>query len=154
VGKLLGQSALMLASLALGSLATLIVGLFRMQSVDVGPTLLWLLMLSGRASIYGFAYVGLALGLSQLTRSVQVARALGLSVLALLGILRAVLDSDWTIERIPVLAATLRVILPRSHQLELWRPELTERLPAMLMLLSLGVSYFALGHLVRKRRDA
>lgn len=153
VGKLLGQSALMLASLALGSLATLIVGLFRMQGVEVVPTLLWLLMLSARASIYGFAYVGLALGLSQLTRSVQVARALGLGVLALLGILRAVLDSDWTIERIPVLAASLRVVLPRSHQLDLWRPEVSERMPAMVMLVALGISYFAIGHLVRKRRD-
>lgn len=154
VGKLLGQSALMLTSLTLGSIATLLVGIFRMNGVAIWDTLLWLVMLSGRASVYGFAYVGLALGLSQLTKSVQVARALGLSVLALLGMLRAAFDSDWVLERAPVLAATLRVFLPRSHQLDLWRPELAERLPAMVMLVALGICYFALGHAYRKRKDA
>ncbi len=154
VGKLLGQSALMLASLTLGSLATLLVGLFRMDGIALLPTLLWSLQLSLRASVFGFAYVGLALGLSQLTRSVQIARALGLAVLALFGAMRAVLESDWTIERAPVIAATLGRLLPRSHQIDLWRPELSARLPAMVMLVALGISFFAVGHVVRKRRDA
>ncbi len=154
VGKLVGQSALMLASLALGSVATLLVGLFRMDGIDPLPTLLWSLQLSMRASVYGFAYVGLALGISQLTRSVQVARALGLSVLALLGILRAAFDSAWFLGHAPVVSATLRMLLPRSHQIDLWRPELMERLPAMVMLVALGMSFFAVGYLIRKRRDA
>ncbi len=154
VGKLFGQSALMLLSLVLGGLASLAVGMFRMHGIDPVETATWMVLLSLRAGVYGFAYVGIALGLSQLTKSVPVARALGLGALAVLAIVRELLRSDFVAEQAPVVAGVFAWLLPRNHQLELWRPELVSRLPAMVMLLALGVSYFALGYLYRRRKDA
>jgi hypothetical protein len=154
VGKLLGQTVLMIVSLALGALASLLVGFFRMAHFDFARTFSWLLLNSLSAAIYAFAYVGLALGLSQLTRSAYTARALGLMFLALFGIMRALLTSDWAEETVPVLAQSLVLIFPRTYQLDLWSGALDKQAPAVVMLLALGVTYFSAGYAYRRTKDA
>ena len=41
-----------------------------------------------------------------------------------------------------------------EDKLELWRPDLLERVPSIVMLLGLGSLYFALGHIKLARGDA
>jgi hypothetical protein len=54
----------------------------------------------------------------------------------------------------PTLGETLMQVLPRAHSLDLWRPDLASRAPAMAILVAIGVCWFALGHFVFRRRDA
>lgn len=154
VGKLLGQTVLMMVSLAVGALASLAVGIFRMANFDFVRTFTWLLLNSASAAIYAFAYVGLSLGLSQLTRSAQTARALGLLCLAAFGIVRALLASDAVTEAMPVVAQSLTLLFPRTYQLDLWSDALAKSVPAVVMLLALGISYFAAGYAYRRSKDA
>jgi ABC-type transport system involved in multi-copper enzyme maturation permease subunit len=154
VGKLLGQTLLMIGSLALGAFACLLVGSLRMAHFDFVQTLFWLLVNSWSAVVYAFAYIGLALGLSQLTRSAHTARALGLFCLALFGIARAVLASDLLNEKLPVIAQSLTLLFPRTYQLDLWSDALGKQAPAVIMLIALGISYFAAGYAYRRTKDA
>lgn len=155
VGKLVGQMLLVATSIACGAAAVWVTGYLSLSSFEAGRSGLWLSLLSLRIGMYAFAYVGLAVGLSHLTRSVPISRALGLSSLLLLGVAFGVGNhADVVREHAPELADALLGLVPRSHMLGLWQPDLADRLPASLMLVALGVVYFALGYVYRARRDA
>lgn len=153
-GKLLGQCALLAVGLALGAAGAWITGWIQLASFEPADTALWLGRYAGSAFVFSFAHLGLALGASQLTRSVPWSRALGL--LALVGVFaghgwlgRDAVQADW-----PVLASTLRQVFPAAHRLDLWRPALADTVPALVMLGALGLTYFTLGYLRFARRDA
>lgn len=154
VGKLGGQAGLMALGVAAGALGTWLVGLFGLASFDEVGTAWWMLRLGVRGWVYGLPYLGLALGLSQVVRSSHAARALALVALTGLGAGRAILQIPRVVEELPVIAPSLGPLFPGNHALDLWRPELVERAPAMFMLVALGVTFFALGHQVFDRRDA
>lgn len=154
VGKLLGQSLLLGIGIALGALATWITGWIRLSSFAPLETAVWLARYSMTSYCFAFAHLGLALGVSQITRSVPWSRALGLLALVTVAAVHGWLDSASVRESAPVLADSLRVLLPAAHRLDLWRLEASAFLPAMAMLMALGGSYFALGHVRFARRDA
>jgi ABC-type transport system involved in multi-copper enzyme maturation permease subunit len=155
LGKLAGQTLLLAVGIACGALAVWITGYLSLGSFEAGRSALWLGFLSIRIGFYAFAHVGLAVGLSHLTRSVPLSRALALGSLFLLGALWGVgRYNDVVREHAPGVADALLTFVPRSHMLELWQPALSDRLPALLMLVALGVVYFALGYGYRARRDA
>ena len=56
-------------------------------------------------------------------------------------------------EHAPGTADTLLALLPRTHMLDLWRPEFADRLPSIAVLIALGIVYFAGGYAYRARRD-
>lgn len=153
VGKLLGQLALMATGIAAGALGSWLVGAFALARFDHLATAVWMLRLGGRACVLGFAWLGLALGISQLTRSANKARAFGLIALVLVGVTRQILTIEPVHEKAPALIDSLAVLFPGTHVLDLWRPELAERLPATLILLAIGGTAFMLGHAVFLRRD-
>jgi hypothetical protein len=154
-GKLLGQSLLMLAGVYAGALAVWITGYFSLASFQAGRSALWLALLSIRIAVYAFAHVGLAVGLSHLTRSVLVSRVLALATLGGLTLFYGLgRNLDWIREHAAGLADALLQLVPRSHLLDLWRPSLWDRMPSLVMLFALGIVYFTLGYLHRARRDA
>ncbi|HKP59565.1 MAG TPA: ABC transporter permease subunit [Polyangiales bacterium] len=153
-GKLAGQALLMLAGVTSGAAAVWVTGYFTLSSFEAGRTAYWLVLLSLRVSIYAFAYVGVAVGLSHLTGSVPLSRALGLGSLMLFGIAYGVLRwSPFVQKNAATLAETVLVVVPQSHALSLWQPDLAERVPALVVLAALGVGYFSLGYAYRARRD-
>jgi ABC-type transport system involved in multi-copper enzyme maturation permease subunit len=153
VGKLGGQSLLMGLGIVLGGAACWVVGAFGWADFEAGPTALWMLRLGGRAWVYGFAWLGLALAISQTTASSAGARALGLVALAGVGIVGGVLSSTELPFISPVVAQTILVLLPRGHEITLWQPDPVLRWSGMAMLMALGTTYFALGHQLLSRRD-
>lgn len=153
-GKLLGQAALMIVGILSGALGAWTLAFFFMNDADPAGTLVWLLRFSGRAAVYGFAYLGMTLGLSQVTQSVNFARGLGLLGLFFLGLGGNILESDWSTTKLLGTNLTIVQLFPQGHDLDLWRPAFTERLPGVTMLLALGLLYFVVGHLVFARRDA
>ncbi|MEC7519168.1 MAG: ABC transporter permease subunit [Myxococcota bacterium] len=153
-GKLLGQTLLSGVGLALGAVGAWIVGYLQLASFAPLETAAWLARYVVTAFFFAFAHLGLALGVSQLTRSVPWSRALGLFALAFVFGAHGWLGRDAVQEEAPVLAASLQQVFPAAHRLDLWRPSLWDGVVAMTVLAALGFVYFAIGHLRFARRDA
>jgi hypothetical protein len=154
VGRLAGQAALMAVGIVAGAAAVWVVGIFAWSGFTPGPTAWWLVRMAGRAWIHGLAYLGLTLGMSQLVRGANAARALALGALLFCGILRLLLEWDRVTDLFPVVAPVVAALLPGSHTLDLWRPAFLDRLPALVALAAFGVATFALGHRRFARSDA
>lgn len=154
VGKLGGQAGLLFIMTALGAVGVWVVGYSSLAGFDGPGTAWWLARLGMRAFIYGFAFLGLALGVSQMTRSVNGSRALGLIALIGIGVLGGVTMWNEAIEYAPVLLPSLQPLFPLTHKVTLWQPELSVRAPSLAMLVALGLLYFGVGHAVMVRRDA
>jgi ABC-type transport system involved in multi-copper enzyme maturation permease subunit len=153
-GKLLGQAALLAVGVALGAVAAWITGFIQLSSFAPLDTAIWLVRYTCTSYAFAFAHLGLALGVSSLTRSVPWSRALGLIALAAVFAAHGWLASDRVTEAAPVWSASARMIFPAAHRLDLWRISAGDVLPAVVILFAMGVSYFALGQLRFVRRDA
>jgi len=154
VGKLAGQASLLAIGIGSGALAVYLVGATQMAEFDATGTGWWLARMTFRSWLYGFAWLGLTLGVSQLTRSAARARGGSLLALFLASLVNVWLGGRWMGENAPVIGDTLAQLLPQAYRIELWRPELIDRAPALVMCLALGGLYFAAGHAIFSRRDA
>lgn len=154
LGKLLGQAALLAVGIVLGGIAAWLIGFVRLASFPPLETAVWMARYAATSFCYAFAFLGLALGVSQLTRSVAWSRALGLLALTGFAAASGVLGDDDVRPHAPALFDTLHVLLPGGHKLDLWRPELAGFAPAVIVLLALGTAYFAAGYVRLARRDA
>jgi ABC-type transport system involved in multi-copper enzyme maturation permease subunit len=154
LGKLLGQAALLAVGVTLGALAAWITGAIRLSSFAPLDSAAWIARYAATSYCFAFAHLGLALGVSQLTRSVPWSRALGLVALASVYAIHGWLSRDEVVAAAPVLTSSVRVFFPVEHRLDLWRTSLVDVLPAAVVLLALGASYFALGYQRLARRDA
>ena len=154
LGKLFGQAALLAVGIVLGAVAALITGFVQLASFPVLDTALWMMRYAGMSFPYAFAFLGLALGVSQLTRSVPWSRALGLLALAAVSGLSSVFARDDVRETAPVLFDSLGQLFPAAHRLDLWRPSPSDFLPSVIVLAALGVGYFVIGHVRFARRDS
>ena len=153
VGKLLGQALLMLVGILAGAVASLATSSLLMTNSHVGLTAVWLARFSGRAAVYGFAYLGLVVGCSLVAKSLNGARAAALIGLFAIGVGGNLLESEWTTTTFPVLAPTLSTMFPQGHDLDLWRVTFADRAPGIVMLLALGLAYFTAGYAMFARRD-
>ncbi len=154
LGKLVGQAILLAVGLAAGAVGVWITGLVELAGFAAGPTALWLARLGGRAWIFGLCWLGITLGISQLTRSVHWSRGLSLLALVVAGAGAALLQHPEVVDVLGSSAATLRSVLPAAQRVELWRPALVDRLPAVAILLAVGAAGFSLGHQRLLRSDA
>lgn len=154
LGKLGGQAALMATGILGGAIGTWIVGAISLDGFPWLDTAIWLSRLGFRAWWNGLPYLGLALAASLVTRSTSGARALALLLLVGVGSL----DTGFTIPRLhdlwPVGFDTLRQLLPGAHTGELWRPDLLDRMPSLVMQAALTGAWFLSGYAIFARRDA
>ncbi len=102
--------------------------------------------------LYSLAYVGLALGISQTTRSSNLAMGLGFAAWATTGIL-AVLANAYEGAGIQRIWQALTMLVPVGHRLDLWRSDPAHVIPAAVFLLSLSMVYLFLGHISFGRKD-
>jgi len=154
LGKLAGQTALLGLGVYGGALAAFLVGFSQMTGFDAAGTGWWLARISLRSWAFGFAWLGLTMGISQLTRSTARARAGALLALFGAALGNAWLSGFWMQQNAKVLGETLAQLFPQAYRIALWQPDLMDRGPAMVMCIALGGLYFAAGHAVFSRRDA
>jgi ABC-type transport system involved in multi-copper enzyme maturation permease subunit len=152
-GKLLGQTALITLSLLVAAVGAWYAGPDSASGFDLETP--WeLLWMSGRVACLTFAYVGLAVGISHLTRSTALATSIGIGAFTLLSVAGFALEMDAVSQASPAVSHALLQLLPATHQAGLWQSDFTARLPSMAALLALGLGFTTLGYLVRSRGDA
>jgi len=153
LGKLLGQASLALIGILLGGAGVWLIGQIFLTGFEPWASAVGILGFSLRGWIYSLAFLGLAVGVSQLARSQY--RAWGMVLLAIIALwllgygADRLLGAGW--ER---LGETLRLLTPQHHRLGLWYQDTAHLVPAVVYLATLGGLYFVLGHLLFVRRDA
>ncbi|MBN1672777.1 MAG: ABC transporter permease subunit [Kiritimatiellae bacterium] len=151
-GKTMGQAALLLAGLVLSAAGAWCVGNLRMASFASAAGARAMLVFAFRGWLYTLAFLGLAMGVSQMTRSAHKATGFGLVALVVFAALAAAARRysgpgwrrGWDL---------LEMLIPQGHRLDLWYPDLSHQLPAVVFLAGLGWLYFLIGHFLFARRD-
>jgi ABC-type transport system involved in multi-copper enzyme maturation permease subunit len=154
VGKLIGQTCLMAVGVVVGAAGSWLAGAIWLDGMQFGPTAWWMLRLAGRTCVYGFAYLGMAMCASQLTRTNSRARGLALLMMFVASLAGGLLRAETINAKAPGLFTALSKLFPNSHSLNLWHPGVAEQSTAILGLSAIGIGFFALGFWRFARRDA
>ena len=151
VGKYVGQALMLVCALAASAVGAWIVALCRLS--DAGALLPAMFGWGVRAWIYSLAWLGVALGISHLTRTGSRATALGIFAVAALTAMPMLLS--WTGARfdLPWLV-NFDLVSPVTSKILLWRQDVAPLAEASFRLVLLGIFYLALGNAVFRRRDA
>lgn len=152
LGKFLGQAGLIFLALVLNAAGAWCVARFRMPGADGAVMAQGMLLFAGRAWLYALPFLGLSLGVSQLTRSPNLALVFSIVAMAGLSLLYWVsrLGTGEGFQRVGPL---VRALTPQGHRLDLWRMDAPHLVTAGAYLATLGLVYLALGHLFFRRRD-
>ena len=141
LGKYTGQALMIASALAVSAAGAWCVALYRLPAATAGRLFLPMLGWGVSAWFYSLAWLGLALGLSHLTRSPMRATAFGI-----LGIV--------AFEVLPHFFPEVEVVLPSGARMGLWRTSFTPQAVAVFHLVTLGLVYLMAGAAVFCRRDA
>lgn len=151
-GKFLGQVALAGMALVLSGVGAWVVARIRMAASEGPEVATGMLLSAGRAGIFSTAYVGLATGLSHLTRAPGRATAIGLVGLLVFGILGWASDHYYG-PGLRQLWHLGSVLTPQAHRLDLWRWDPARLVPAIVHLVTLGWVFLLGGYAWFRRRD-
>ena len=141
LGKYLGQALMIACALAVSAAGAWCVALCRLPAATAARLFLPMLGWGVSAWFYSLAWLGLALGLSHLTRSSMRATAFGI-----LGI--------GAFEVLPHFFPEVEVVLPSGARMGLWRTSFIPQAVAVFHLATLGLVYLTIGAAVFNRRDA
>jgi hypothetical protein len=104
--------------------------------------------------VYSFAYLGMVMCASELTRTGIRAAALGLAIMFFNSLMGGIVQAGFIAEQAPQFFYAVSKLFPNGHYLELWHPRWWQSGTAMLGLIVIGLGYFGLGYLRFARRDA
>ena len=154
LGTFVAHGLLMTIGLALGAVGSLVMGAMMLgvgtSLAATGP----MFSIGAATWFYSFAYLGLAVGMSQLVDSASAARGLAFGAFFCLAIGAGLLRVQYVAEMFPTpLLPVVKWFFPQAHSLDLWRLSFLGRLPAMASLFVLGVLYFLPGWMYFRRRD-
>ena len=141
LGKYAGQAIMIACALAVSAVGAWCVALYRLPSATAARLFLPMLGWGVSAWYYSLAWLGLALGLSHLTRSAMRATAFGILGISLFGVL-------------PYFFPEIEVLLPSGAKMGLWRTSVTPQAVSAFHLVTLGLVYLMAGAAVFGRRDA
>lgn len=153
-GKLIGQTILMAVGVLVGALGSWLLGWLWLDGMPLGATAWWLLRISGRAIVYNFSYLGMALCASQLTRTPIRSGGLALMIMFFCYLAGNIVQFEPLAEQAPSLFLGLSKLFPNGHHLWLWHPGWFESGTAMLGLVLIGLAFFGIGFWRFARRDA
>jgi len=156
LGKFLGQALQVLGALLLSAVGAWIIGSFRMKSFEPGPTAVYMLWFACKAWLYAMPFLGLALGISQLFTSPNLALACGFVAMVLLAILSSA--ASWLSGKVGsevwrFVWSAIKALTPGGHRQDLWWNDAAHLLPAAAFLLGLSAVYLLAGYARFSRRD-
>ena len=152
LGKYAGQALMVLVALTLSSATTWCLLRFRLAGMDDLSVAQGMIIYSWKAWLYSLSYLGLALGISQVTRSANKAMALGFFAWVVFAVL-GIMSGHWAGDGWAPVWQGIHMVVPLGHRLDLWRTDIAHQLPAAASLIALGLLYMAAGHAVLSRRD-
>jgi hypothetical protein len=152
LGKFVGQALELIVPLALSALGAFTLASLRLSNIDQMDILGAIVVYTWKAWVYGLAFIGLALGISQMTRSQHLATALSFVALITLGILAIVAGhyaedgahSGWYV---------VKMLVPMGHKSDLWRTNPVRVLHGSVYVVGLAMAYLNLGYVWFSRRD-
>jgi len=140
-GKYIGQALMIACALAVSAVGAWCMALCRLPVATAARLFLPMLGWGVSAWFYSLAWLGLALGLSHLTRSSMRATAFGI-----LGV--------GACEALSHFFPEVEVVVPSGARMGLWRSSFTPQAVAVFHLATLGLVYLTAGAAVFNRRDA
>jgi len=152
LGKGASQATLVLAGIVLSALITWLVGMFRLSSFKAESAAWYLLIYSLRSWIYTLPFLGLGLAVSQVIKSVQLSRAVGIVIFFATVIFYRIAD-QFSAEGFARIWELLIIVLPQGHRLDFWRPDLMSQVSAVSFSLGLAFLYFMAGYYLFSRKD-
>ena len=141
LGKYAGQALMIASALAVSAVGAWCVVLCRLPSATAARLFPAMLGWGACAWFYSLAWLGLALGLSHLTRSGTRATALGILAICVCAVL-------------PHFFPSTELFVPSGARMGLWRTSFAPQAVAAFHLVTLGLVYLMAGAAVFARRDA
>ena len=153
IGKFIGQVLMIGFALVLSSVGAYAVAKYRLAGSGTPDLFLNMLEWSVRAWVFSFPYLGLAMGLSHLTKSGSKATVMGIFAIAICFVVSILLrhftgDSGWR-AYVPYLG----LLVPEYHKMYMWRNALAPLITGTVYLMTLGFCYLLAGYAVFRRRD-
>lgn len=152
LGKYWGQALQVLVAVLVGAFGAWVTGYFAFDHFDGLATFFTLINFSLRAWVFSLAYLGLAMGVSQVMRGPNVAMGLSLILLLLVTILTGVCRYFLRFDDAGFWWSPLANAMPVHHRSGLWLSDPGAIIQSSLALLLIGFVYFLIGHLLVFRR--
>lgn len=153
LGKFAGQTLMVALALAASSLGAAAVAFCQLSPGTAAELLPAMLNWGVRAWVYSLAWIGLALGISHLTRSSGRATAMGILAICIFSALPAVLRFGHAHYGWPDALLQLQMLFPDAAESRLWRFDAVPLAAGSFHLLLLGMVYFMAGAAAFSRRD-
>ena len=152
LGKFVGQAVQIFGALLLSAVGAWLIGLLRMHSFEPLATARFMLLFAVKAWLYALPFLGLALGISQLCKTPNLAMVFGVIALVVVTALSSLANwlagDGW--RRVWDLVSLLT---PGGHRMNLWWSDAAHLLPAIAFLLALALLYLLSGFAWFARRD-
>ena len=153
LGKFAGQVFMVGLALILSGACAYVVAKIRLAGSGTPDLFLNMIQWSARAWIYSIPYLGLAMGLSHLTRSSGKATVMGIIAITACFALSIMIkflaaDTGWR-----ALLPQLGLLLPDGHKASLWRNAAAPLVSGTVWLVTLGLCYLLAGYAVFRKRD-
>ena len=153
LGKFIGQAFMIFFALLLSGVGAYAVAKYRLSGSGTPDLFLNILQWSVRAWIFSFPYLGLAMGLSHLTKSASKATVMGIVAITFCFVVTILLrhftaDTGWR-SYLPYLG----VLVPEDHKMYLWRSSLAPLVTGTVYLMTLGFCYLLAGYACFRKRD-
>ncbi len=153
LGKFMGQACEVMLALMLSAICTWCVTRFRMSGSNDMELARWIVLYGWKAWVYSLAFIGLALGVSQIFKSPYHAMGLSLALIIIMGIL-SLLSRHFVGEGWRQAWQITDYIFPMKHRMNLWRLQPAYVFSSVLYLVALSQAYLFLGYSVFSKRGA
>ena len=152
-GKFVGQVIMIGLSLLLSGIGAYAVAKYRLAGSGTPDLLLNILQWSLRAWVYSIPYLGLAMGLSHLTRSASKATIMGIIAITFCFVISIMIrhftaETGWR-AYLPYMG----VLIPDDHKMLLWRDAAAPLVTGFTYLVTLGFCYLLTGYAFFRKRD-
>ncbi len=153
LGKFIGQTLMIGLALFLSGIGAYAVAKYRLSGSGAPDLLLNILQWSVRAWIYSIPFIGLAMGLSHLTRSASKATVMGIIAITVCFVVSLLIrhfttDTGWR-SFLPYVG----VLFPDEYKMNMWRNAAAPLVTGTAYLITLGFCYLLAGYAVFSKRD-
>jgi ABC-type transport system involved in multi-copper enzyme maturation permease subunit len=153
LGKFIGQILMVAIAFAASSFGAAAIAFCRLSPGTAAELLPAMINWGMRAWIYSIAWIGLALGVSHLTRAPGRATAIGIFAICIFGALPPLMEFSQSFLGWPAIVGQVRMIVPSGPETQLWRSSAVALLTGSFHLVTLGLVYLMAGVSVFSKRD-